>query len=402
LRAYACAVLLGLALAAKFSLVVLPFAWITLAVVHWWRTRPQRIAKRVQGWRRSLARGVLMVGVTLAVVNAVYLCEGTGRQLGSFPLRSYRLTRGPKPESPAEVRENRFVGTFLEKLPVPLPEHYVLGLDDQLFDVDSGMFPKYLRGQWRQEKGWWYYYFYCAAVKGPLGTLGLLAAGALAACLFRSCRRELTTEAALLLPMATLFLCVSFETGLNSHFRYVLPAFPFAFVFAGRLGPLCRSGSHWWRWILIGVLALNAASVLWVHPHYLTYFNELAGGPLGGGRHLADSNIDWGQGLLALRDWLHDRDAGRKLYLAYFGTMDPAVIGIQYDPPPLDGPVPGLHAVSVNYLLGMPANALTYYRRFQPVATPGNSIYVYDLTPEQVQEARAEMGLPAHPEQQVR
>jgi hypothetical protein len=75
--------------------------------------------------------------------------------------------------------------------------------------------------------------------------------------------------------------------------------------------------------------------------------------------------------------------------------------------------VPGLHAVSVNYVLGMPfpaprgapgdwghvsANAFVYYRRFQPVATPGNSIYVYDLTPEQVRAARAEMGLPAHAE----
>jgi len=34
-----------------------------------------------------------------------------------------------------------------------------------------------------------------------------------------------------------------------------------------------------------------------VAPHYLAYFNELAGGPANGFKELADSNLDWGQDL---------------------------------------------------------------------------------------------------------
>jgi hypothetical protein len=127
--------------------------------------------------------------------------------------------------------------------------------------------------------------------------------------------------------------------------------------------------------------------------------------------HLADSNIDWGQGLLALRDWLNEHAPGQKIRLAYFGTMFPEVVGLEYELPPLGLPVPGLQAVGANYLLGIPfpapngagvqepvsPNALTYYRYFDPIAVPGNSIYVYDLSVEDVRRVRRELGSPSVP-----
>ena len=45
----------------------------------------------------------------------------------------------------------------------------------------------------------------------------------------------------------------------------------------------------------------KALAVAAVHPFELTYFNVLAGGPLGGRHILSDSNLDWGQGS---RGWL--------------------------------------------------------------------------------------------------
>jgi hypothetical protein len=162
-----------------------------------------------------------------------------------------------------------------------------------------------------------------------------------------------------------------------------------------------------WTILLTCVLGANAISVLRVHPHYLTYFNEAAGGPLHGMDHLADSNIDWGQCLVALRDWLDENAPGRRIRLAYFGTMFPEVLGVDYELPPLDGPSPGLQAVSANYLLGIPfpapngegrqsplgLDALVYYRGFEPIAVPGNSIFVYDLTLDEVNRVRRELGV---------
>jgi len=49
-------------------------------------------------------------------------------------------------------------------------------------------------------------------------------------------------------------------------------------------------------------LLATMASSLRVYPHQLAYFNELAGGPENGWRHLLGSNFDWGQDLLACRD----------------------------------------------------------------------------------------------------
>ena len=46
-----------------------------------------------------------------------------------------------------------------------------------------------------------------------------------------------------------------------------------------------------------------AAGTLRDHPHHLAYFNEIAGGPANGYRHLVDSNLDWGQDLKRLAAW---------------------------------------------------------------------------------------------------
>jgi hypothetical protein len=54
--------------------------------------------------------------------------------------------------------------------------------------------------------------------------------------------------------------------------------------------------------LLVLVLALEAAETLRVHPHELSFFNAIAGGPRGGRRLFADSNVDWGQDLARLAD----------------------------------------------------------------------------------------------------
>jgi hypothetical protein len=67
-------------------------------------------------------------------------------------------------------------------------------------------------------------------------------------------------------------------------------------------------------------------AVVGVHPHYLAYFNALAGGPANGYRLLVDSSLDWGQDLSGLRDWLNEHNAGpdrTRVYLSYFGSGQP-------------------------------------------------------------------------------
>ena len=77
--------------------------------------------------------------------------------------------------------------------------------------------------------------------------------------------------------------------------------------------------------VVLGVLLLETLSV---HPHYLSYFNLLSGGPARGYRLLVDSSNDWGQDLPALAKWQESNKLHNKRYLAYFGTANPLSYGI--------------------------------------------------------------------------
>jgi hypothetical protein len=157
----------------------------------------------------------------------------------------------------------------------------------------------------------------------------------------------------------------------------------------------------------------SVVSSLAVYPHSLSYFNEAAGGPIGGPAHLLDSNIDWGQDLLNLRRWLdvHPEVAGLKL--AYFGAAGPRLAGIDAPLPPRGpmesgedpdragelGPQPGWFAVSVNYVYGYHDSKsdrpyYAYFRAFKPAAMAGYSIYIYHITRTEADEARRRLGLP--------
>lgn len=78
---------------------------------------------------------------------------------------------------------------------------------------------------------------------------------------------------------------------------------------------------------LTGCLAWFVASSLWIYPHSLSYFNESIGGPLNGPEYLLGSNVDWGQDLRYLRNWMLPASA-KNYSLYYFGLFNPQHIGI--------------------------------------------------------------------------
>jgi hypothetical protein len=137
-------------------------------------------------------------------------------------------------------------------------------------------------------------------------------------------------------------------------------------------------------------------SDLLIHPHYLSYFNVAAGGPENGGNILVDSNIDWGQDLLRLKEWMAEHDVA-EVKLGWFGTADPAYYDIQYQPmpglgreefyslwhpPPFnpENPEPGVYAISVSNLWESHwETKITYpwFRARPPDDRVGYSILIY-------------------------
>jgi hypothetical protein len=243
--------------------------------------------------------------------------------------------------------------------------------------------------------GWWYYFPVAFLIKTPLGFLALIGAGVVA-CALR--RRELggLNEFFLFVPVA-IYLAVAMNNPFQVGIRHILPIYPFLMMIAAAGVQTIIRGR-------VGRVALVAPIALWVftlanvYPDTLTFFNRIVGGPRHGSEYLTDSNIDWGQGLPALKTWMTHHDVDR-VHFAYFGSADPKYYGIDYAGLPAATPgfhlpnasdrwerptLPGYVAISATVLTGVYLDdqwRLFYsgLRRMRPTEVIGNSIFVYRL-----------------------
>ena len=396
-------VALGLALLTKSTWIVLFGLWPAVWVAWRW---PERASMSRGKWSRQAAQLGLVCCLGLYVLNMGYGFEKTGQRLGDFAFLSRALAGRTEPlERPRP--DNRFAGTYVAVLPVPVPASYVQGIDWQRREFELGKW-SYLRGEWRHG-GWWYYYLYSLAVKAPLGTwlLGLLACGVIL--LRRGYSATWRDEMVLLAPIVVVLVLVSSQTGFNHHMRYVLPILPFAFVWISKVARAIPYRHKGLAVISVAALAWSVSSSLWCYPHNLSYFNESIGGPSHGAEHLLGSNFDWGQDLLPLKQWLDRHSEARPISIAYslpVWLVDPADLGIDYTVPAFGvasddsdvpeeqlGPRPGWYAVFTG-ALHQPGHEYDYFRHFKPASMVGYTVYVYHISPEGAQRVRQEMGLP--------
>ena len=263
--------------------------------------------------------------------------------------------------------------------------------------------------------GWWYYFPVALAVKTPLPALILSLVGFVA--IWRNGHfdklktgRLRETASVWLPPLA--FLALGMTGKLTIGYRHMLPGIPFLILLGGLGGGWLISLSSRKRplrqaqWSLPGIAL--AVLLIWfgykairIAPHQEAYFNELAGDWTNWSEILVDSNLDWGQDLLALRQLMHDYGLA-EVNLAYFGLAVPEYYDINYKPLPgywrLGGgaevaafnpytPAPGWYAISATSLrLGLlsPETADYYamFREMEPVSRAGYSIYLYHIPEE--------------------
>jgi 4-amino-4-deoxy-L-arabinose transferase-like glycosyltransferase len=252
--------------------------------------------------------------------------------------------------------------------------------------------PSFYLGEYSYE-GWWSYHLMALLIKTPLGTLGLVSLSLS----LQTRRPRLTWHTAVFLIAPVIVFCaVTTQSKLAIGLRHILPIYAFLFILAGRVAAL-----HWRRrWLALFLVSASvvftALSSLRVAPHQLAYFNELVGGPDRGYRYLLDSNLDWGQDLRGVKEYM-DRENVPIIYLSYFGTAPPSYYGIRYQfvpgTWPLEWPVQTervpadtarkLLAISVNNLQDLlnPSYPLfEWLREREPIAKIGYSIFIYDLT----------------------
>jgi hypothetical protein len=126
---------------------------------------------------------------------------------------------------------------------------------------------------------------------------------------------------------ALIYGAIAITSQLNIGHRHLLPIYPALFIGCGAIVHLARKNRTAILTTAVGIILFwQIGESFAIRPNYLAYFNEVAGGPSDGYKHLADSSVDWGQDLPGLKTWLDNHPAivnGKPLYLAYFGTADP-------------------------------------------------------------------------------
>ncbi len=241
-----------------------------------------------------------------------------------------------------------------------LPEAYVYGF---VFTWRNSLQRvSFLNGEFGIS-GWRTFFPYCLAVKTPLpffALMGLAAAWIIGSWYRAGDNWRVRSRACLsscyrTSPLWVLFVvywAFAISSHLNIGHRHLLPTYPPMLIFAGASAlwltskvPDSKRVASWlpsWlaarRWpapayAVFVCLGLFAAESLWCWPNYLAYFNQIAGGPSSGYRHLVDSSLDWGQDLPALSRWLaqdaRTGSANGTTYLSYFGVANPAYYGVR-------------------------------------------------------------------------
>ncbi|MFH1300836.1 MAG: glycosyltransferase family 39 protein [Planctomycetota bacterium] len=279
----------------------------------------------------------------------------------------------------------------------------------------------YLMGE-VSHSGWWYYFplawlFKSTPVELLLTALGLILSlifihvawktmrnlpdAASAACLEKNnalVSQEPTSHApAIWLLAGVVLLAMLLTSRLNLGQRYLLTLYPLLFLF---------TIDQFWRWfqnrtslmilLCFVCVSLQVVSITSVQPHYLSYFNDGVGGPAAGRFYLLDSNLDWGQDLPALQESLselpeHERE---RCLLYYFGTARPEAFSINArslkESLPADYDQWKYLALSANHLQGLYTHSkdpFAAFRSIKPVKRAGYSIFVFDLSTPEAQQA---------------
>ena len=156
--------------------------------------------------------------------------------------------------------------------------------------------------------------------------------------------------------------------------RYLIPALPFLYLLGG-LAVAWLLGRGTAGKVAVAFLGCwLAVASFTVAPDHLSYFNEAAGGTANGTKWLDDSNVDWGQGLKQLKQYVKDRP----IKLAYFGSFSPTVYGLNAEPIEdlSKAPSPGLYVLSAHFVARSPE-----WRQRTPKAVVGHAMYVYEVGP---------------------
>jgi hypothetical protein len=385
-------VTLGLALASKHTAVFVSLILLLQFLAYYWLTRSGSP-------RSSLPR--LVLGWFAACSIALFVLWGTYQfRYSALPGRAQAF------EIPATLQNNEesptMVGRTIQGITRfhLLPESYVAGL---LYVIQNSTRPSYIFGK-RHDTGVWYYFPVTILVKTPLTILLLVILALASPAQWRKHKREIVVVA---IPIVV-FLFSAISSKINLGVRHILPVYPFLIVLAASAIAYYAARSRVAAALCATLIVFQAGSYARSYPNEMAYANEAWGGPQHLYKFLGDSNVDWGQALYRVKDYIAARGIS-DCWIAWFGARKPTLDGLPcrmlagpgyveaVDPqlqPILAEKFSGTVFVS-NTLIDYDLYPYLYFLRHPPDDVVAGSILVYhgefDL-PEIAAERRASRG----------
>ena len=350
---------LGLLLLAKFSTLLM----FVLALIWMLVLLPEGIALSPARWNWSKTAAAMALALLIVwagyFFHVAHLTVHDGNLIASFPNWNEPIQK--------TVRSPLNYSVY-----VPAGE-YVEAFREVMRHNRHGQASFFL-GNVSPTGGWKLYYPVTVLLKWPSVVLILL----LATIVLAAARKlYLPRDWWVMASFPAVYFAMAIFARFNIGERHVLPVYPFALLFAAALWERARSKRP--AIMLLSLLAvLNAADALRYAPGYLSYFNVLVP-PSQSFRFLTDSNLDWGQGLLALRKYESEHPK-QKIWLAYFGSVDPAMYGIRAQPLAENQVVSGTVIVSATNLSGQFLDDPKGYRwllAYKPSEILDHSLYVF-------------------------
>ena len=309
------------------------------------------------------------LGIALLIFWAGYLFHvshlkiGDGQVVASFPNRETKIWA-----TKSRLHLNLFV---------PAGE-YIEGLREVAISNHRGR-PAWFLGSLYRNGAPKTYYPVAIALKWPTILL-LLFAASLVLGVRKVCRAP--GDLLILSLFGVVFLAFALQSRFSIGERHVLPLYPFVLLVAASVWEHAR-GRRGWAALLLVALGLNAADALRYAPDYLAYFNVFVKAQ-DRWQLLTDSNLDWGQGLIALREY-EERHPDETVHLAYFGSVDPQLYGIRALPLAADQPVSGSIAAGASCLSGQVLDKPDSYHwlwHYRPERMVDGSIWIFDVDPQ--------------------
>lgn len=372
----------ALAIIAKFSMLLVAPLLVVFFVVYLLR-RGARREGRKQALRIAAHAGLAALTV-LFLVRAAYLFDAS-----------------PVLETDAHWFASTFTAdkgdawlNAARALSSVLPVDFVLGIFWQAAHNERGH-PASLLGMYRNT-GWWYYYPVAFALKTTLPFL-LVSLAALAWGAWSVLKKRERRFLIFLIPFVvyTGFVLMS---RINIGVRYYLPAYTLLFILGGALLARLLEGRRLSAGFLVAALLLGWTGVEAVraYPDQMSYMNQLASrAPRW--HYLSDSNVEWGDDVRTLAEYLRARGETRVRAATLAGDHLLPCYGIEnlnlITPVAVEWPPTRYVAIGASFLNGSTVppgtvrgrtldeaervNYFDAYRRRTPEAIIGGSIYVF-------------------------